>query len=61
MAIADFGVTTDAVKRHHFPHFNAFSTGSDPTSTTIDGHALETADESLMSDATPPLRKGDEL
>lgn len=45
MAISDFGVTADAVKRHHFPNFNAFSTASNPTSTTVDEAIQDAAAE----------------
>lgn len=35
MAASTFGVTADAVRRHHFPAFDSFSTSSNPTAVTV--------------------------
>lgn len=35
MSINTFGVTSDSVRRHHFPQWPAFSTKSNPTDATV--------------------------
>lgn len=34
-AIETFGVTPDGVRRHHFPHLDAFSASTSPSSATV--------------------------
>lgn len=40
-----FGVTHDTVRKHHFPQWSAFTTGSNPSADTITEKILECAGE----------------
>ena len=57
MALNTFGVTPDRIRRHYFPHIDAFSANSSPTLVTvterIDSAAARLAGQLLLKNIDP--------